>query len=312
MPLDPQALAMLEADRALGLPPRHSLSAVEARTLPTARPPAPLEPVHAVEDLSVPGPAGNIPVRVYRPSAAGDLPVLVFFHGGGWVIGSIGQTDATCRTLANRAGCVVVSVDYRLAPEHRFPAAAEDSYAVTNWVARNAAEMKIDPARIAVGGFSAGGNLAAVVPLMAKDRGGPPIAFQFLGYPITDYDFETPSYLANADGFGLSRADMIWFWNLYLTAEADGVHPYVSPMRAEDLSGLPPALVITAEFDPLRDEAEAYAVRMRGAGVDVTCTRYDGMVHGFMGAAHILAKGELALDETVGALRKAFALTGVV
>jgi acetyl esterase len=279
--------------------------------MPFARPAAPAEPVHSVADQTVPGPAGDIPVRVYRPSAASDLPLLIFFHGGGWVIGSIAQTDATCRSLANGAGCAIASVDYRLAPEHRFPAAAEDCYAVTRWMADHAAERQIDPARIGVGGFSAGGNLAAVVPLMARDRGGPAITFQFLGYPITDYNFDTPSYLTNAEGFGLSRADMIWFWDLYLTGKADGKHPYVSPMQAEDLAGLPPALVITAEFDPLRDEAEVYAERLRSAGVEVTCTRYEGMVHGFMGAAHILDKGSAAMDETVAALRAAFALTRV-
>jgi acetyl esterase len=309
MPLDPQASEMLQAERALGLPPRNSMSAVEARSLPSARPPAPSEPVHAVEDRAVPGPDGEVRVRIYRPSADSNLPVLVFFHGGGWVIGSIAQTDATCRSLANRAGCVVVSVDYRLAPEHRFPAAPEDCYAAVKWVAENPAELAIDPTRVAVGGFSAGGNLAAVVALMARDRGGPAIAHQFLAYPITDCDFDTTSYLQNAEGYGLSRADMLWFWDLYLSSEEDKAHPYVSPMRAADLTRLPPALVVTAEFDPLRDEAEAYAQALSVAGVEVRCIRYDGMVHGFMGAAHILDKGAQAVDETVAALCAAFAAT---
>jgi acetyl esterase len=309
MPLDPQASEMLQAERALGLPPRNSMSAVEARALPSARPPAPSEEVFAVEDRELPGPDGDVRVRVYRPSAETNLPALVFFHGGGWVVGSIAQTDATCRTLANRAGCLVVSVDYRLAPEFRFPAGVEDCYAAVKWVAEHPTELGIDPARLAVGGFSAGANLAAVVALMARDRGGPAIAHQFLGYPITDCEFDTPSYLENAEGYGLSRADMLWFWDLYLAREEDRAHPYVSPMRAGDLTRLPPALVVTAEFDPLRDEAEAYARALSAAGVEVRCIRYDGMVHGFMGAAHVLDKGALAIGETAAALRAAFAAT---
>jgi len=307
MPLDPQARALLDADQALGLPPRHSLSAAEARALPTARPPAPAEPVQAVEDRTLPGPGGDLPVRIDRPVLNGPLPALVFCHGGGWVVGSIAQTGSTCRALANRASCVVVSVDYRLAPEHVFPAAAEDSYVATRWVAEHGAEIGVDPARIAVGGLSAGGNLAAVVPLMARDRGGPAIAFQFLGYPITDHNFDTPSYLANADGFGLSRADMIWFWQHYVPNSSDRDNPHVSPMHEPDLSGLPPALIVTTEFDPLRDEAEAYGARLRDAGVAVTCTRYDGMIHGFVGMAHLLDKGREAFDQTVAALQSAFA-----
>jgi acetyl esterase len=309
MPLDSQAFAMLQAEQALGLPPRHTVSAAEARTMPSARTPAPVEPVYSVVDRAVPGSEGEIPVRIYQPSADASLPCLVFFHGGGWVIGSIAQIDATCRVLANRASCTVVSVDYRLAPEYRFPAGAEDCYDVTKWVAGHAEDLGVDRKRLAVGGFSAGGNLAAVVAMMARDRGGPAIAFQFLGYPITDCDFGRSSYLENAEGYGLSRADMLWFWDLYVTREEDKAHPYVSPIRAEDLAGLPPALVITAEFDPLRDEAEDFAQQLAAAGVECQCTRYDGMVHGFMGAAHLLDKGAMAIDETVAALRAAFAAT---
>ncbi len=307
MPLDPKVQALLNADQALGLPPKKTLTPEQARAQKNARPPAPLEPIHQIEDRQAAGPDGPIPVRIYRPSPQRPLPALVFFHGGGWVQGSVDQTEATCRTLANAAGCVVASVDYRLAPEAKFPAAAEDSYAATRWLAEHAAELGVDPARIAVGGLSAGGNLAAVVALMAKDRGGPALVLQVLGYPITDYNFETASYRENADGFGLSRDDMVWYWNHYLPQGGDGFHPYVSPLRAADLSGLPPALVITAEYDPLRDEAEAYAARLSAAGVPVTCTRYDGVIHGLIGMAHLLPQGRQAVEQTIAALQSAFA-----
>jgi acetyl esterase/lipase len=307
MPLDPKARAILDADDALNLPPRHTLSPVEARIQKNARPPATEEPVEQIQDRTIAVDGGRIALRFYRPAGEGPQPALVFFHGGGWVVGSIVQTEATCRVLANRAHCTVFSVDYRLAPEFKFPTAAEDCLAATRWVADNAEALGVDPARIAIGGLSAGGNLAAVVALMARERGGPRICFQFLGYPITDYDFETRSYLENSEGFGLSRADMVWFWNHYLTKPEDGMHPYVSPMRAELLSNLPPALVVTAEFDPLRDEGEAYAERLREAGVEVVCTRYAGMIHGFVGMAHLLEGGQQAIDQLVNALNAAFA-----
>jgi acetyl esterase len=307
MPLDPKAQALLDADHALGLPEKKTLTPAEARSQKNARPPAPQEPVYQIEERQAAGPAGPVPVRIYRPSPTSPLPALAFFHGGGWVQGSVDQTDPICRTLANAAGCIVASVDYRLAPEAKFPAAAEDCYAATRWLAENAAELGVDRARIAAGGLSAGGNLAAVVALMARDRGGPPLVLQVLGYPITDYNFETPSYLENADGFGLSRDDMIWYWRHYLPEGADGLHPYASPLRAADLSGVAPALVITAEFDPLRDEAEAYAARLRAAGVEVTCTRYVGMIHGFFTLPHLLDQAQQAVGQVGAALRSTFA-----
>ena len=309
MPLDPQAKAVLDQMAALGLPAMITLSPEQARRQMEMRRAAapPGDPVAHVEDRAIPGPAGDIPIRIYTPEASGTLPVLVYFHGGGWVIGSIETHDATSRALANAAGCIVVSVDYRLAPEHKFPAAAEDAYAATKWVAESAAALGGDPRRIAVGGDSAGGNLAAAVCLMARDRGGPSLAYQVLIYPVTDYSFDTPSYRENAEGYLLTKDSMGWFWNHYLRDESDGRNPYASPLRAESLAGLPPALIITAEFDPLRDEGEAYADRLREAGVPVACSRYDGMIHGFVGLATVLDKGKLAVGEAAGALRAAFA-----
>jgi acetyl esterase len=263
------------------------------------------EAVKHVEDRTIPGPAGEIPIRIYRP-ADGTLPALVYFHGGGWVIGNLDSHDLVCRMLANRSGAVVISVDYRLAPEHKYPAAADDSYAATKWVADNASELDIDPNAIAVGGDSAGGNLAAVVSLMAKEKGGPKLAMQMLVYPVTDYSFETASYTDNAEGYFLTRDAMVWFWDHYLNDRSEGSQPQASPLQATDLSGLPPAWVITAEYDPLRDEGEAYAEKLREAGVPVTVERYNGMIHGFFSMAWMLEVGERAVNEGSAALRQAF------
>ncbi len=308
MPLDPQTKAVLEQMAALNLPPYWTLSAEEARRqFEATRPPVPGEPVAKVEDRAIPGPGGDIPVRVYTPEGNAPFPILVYFHGGGWVLGNIASHDNTARLLTNRAGCIVVSVDYRLAPEHKFPAAAEDCYAATKWVADHAAELGGDPERIAVGGDSAGGNLAAVVSLMARDRGGPKLVFQLLIYPVTDYDLDRPSYQENAEGYLLTKDWMVWFWNHYLPSAEYAHHPHASPFRAEDLRGLPPALVLTAEFDPLRDEGEAYAERLREAGVPVTCTRYDGLIHGFFGMSAVIDRARDAVDQAATALREAFA-----
>ena len=246
-------------------------------------------------------------MRIYTPQGSGPFPVLVYFHGGGWVIGNVDTHDPTCRTLTNAAGCVVVSVDYRLAPEHKFPAAVDDCYAATQWVAANAAAINGDSSRIAIGGDSAGGNLTAVVAIEARDKGGPPLVFQLLVYPVTDYSFSTPSYRDNGDGYLLTKDSMVWFWDHYLRSEADGQDYRASPLRASDLTGLPPALVITAEYDPLRDEGEAYAARLQEAGVSVTCTRYDGMIHGFYGLTAVVDQARKAVEESVAALRASFA-----
>jgi acetyl esterase len=307
MSLDPQVKALLDQMAALNLPAISTLSPEAARQqvemTRAAAPPG--QPVHQVEDRTIPGPAGEIPIRIYRPADDGPLPALVYFHGGGWVICNIGTHDAVCRSLANGSGCVVISVEYRLAPEHPFPAAAEDAYAATRWVVENAAALGVDPARVAVGGDSAGGNLTAAVTLMARDQGGPPLAFQLLVYPVTDASYDTASYTENAEGYMLTRVSMEWFWNHYLRDEADRTNPLASPLRAESLSGLPPALVITAEFDPLRDEGEAYADRLRQAGVPVVCSRYDGMIHGFFGMELVLDQAKRAVAEASNALRAA-------
>jgi acetyl esterase len=280
MPLNPQAQQVLELMAAAGFQLGGDPDAVRAFMAAAPRPEG--EAVGNVEDRTVPGPHGDIPVRIYTPTGAtGTLPGLVWFHGGGWVIGNLDSADFACRMVTNASGCRLVSVDYRLAPENKFPAPVDDCLAATTWVAENGGSLGIDPSRIAVGGDSAGGNLAAAVAHLAKDAGGPAIAFQALVYPVTDYGWETGSYRDNAEGYLLTRASMEWFWGHYVNTAADGEDPRCSPLRAKDLSGLPPAIVITAEFDPLRDEGEAYAKRLKEAGVPTTQKRYDGQIHGF-------------------------------
>ncbi|MCZ6614244.1 MAG: alpha/beta hydrolase [Chloroflexi bacterium] len=307
MPLDPQAQAVLDQLAALNLPPNYTVTPSEARANAKLRPSVPGPEVSAVEARVIPGPVGDVPVRIYTPAGAGPFPVLVWFHGGGMVLGDLDMADGTARHLCVGAGCVVVSVDYRLAPEHTFPAAPEDCYAATEWVSKNAGSMDVDPNRMAVGGDSAGGNLATVVALMSRDRGGPPLAFQLVVYPMVDRDFTTESYRSNADGYLLTRDSMIWYWNHYVGAETDTTSPYAVPLRAGDLGGLPPALVITAEYDPLRDEGAAYADRLRAAGVPTVSSRYDGMIHGFFGMSAVLDSGKQAMAEACTALTEAFA-----
>jgi acetyl esterase/lipase len=309
MPLDPQAQALLDQMAAAGGQPFSTLSVEECRQAVLAFPQlsGEPEPVAHVEDRDLPGPEGTIPVRIYTPPGSGPFPVLVFFHGGGWVVCDIDTHDPVCRSLARSAGCVVVSVGYRLAPEHKFPAAVDDCYAATQWVMNNTPLINGDPERVAVGGDSAGGNLAAVVTLMARDLAGRAPIFQLLIYPVTDYLPGTPSYEENADGYFLTREDMVWFWNHYLNGEADAANPYASPLRSGSLTGLPPALVITAEFDPLRDEGELYASRLQGSGVAAVLVRYDGMIHGFFSMAGVLDQGKNALERAAAHLRLAFA-----
>jgi acetyl esterase len=309
VPLDPQARDYLDRLAASGAPPVNELPVEEARRTTeeaAAELFGPADPVGSVVDRAIPGPGGAIRLRIYAPAGtARPLPALAYFHGGGWVIGSLDTHDGVCRSLAARTPCVVVAVDYRLAPEHRFPAAVDDTWAATAWVAEHAASIGADPARIAVGGDSAGGTLAAVTALRARDR-GLELALQLLVYPVTDHSFETASYSECATGYGLTLEAMRWFWGHYLGPDGDGSHPEASPLRAAHLTGLAPALVITAELDPLRDEGEAYARRLERAGIPVALTRYEGMLHGFYRWAAITDRTQDALDESASVLRAAF------
>jgi len=309
MPLDPQAKFLLDQLAARGGPQLHELEPAQAReAFEALKLPIPGEAVASVQDLRLPGPAGEIPVRLYVPEGAPEPSgALVYFHGGGWVIGSLETHDSLCRALANRSGARVVSVDYRLAPEHRWPAAAEDCYAMACHLAEHGAALGIDGARLAVGGDSAGGNLAAVVALLARERGGPRLRHQVLIYPVTDCDFERPSYRENGEGYFLTTDAMRWFWDHYVPDRARRGDWSCAPLRAEKLEGLPPATVITAEYDPLRDEGEAYAERLREAGVPTTLTRYEGQIHGFVSLLDLLDAGRRAADEIGAALRSALA-----
>jgi acetyl esterase len=309
MPLDPQAKAFLDQVAASGAPGFDQMTVQQAREairalFATREPPLPLK---KVEDRVVNVGGVKLPVRIYTPDANGPLPILVFFHGGGWVVGDLESHDGTCRALANGAGCIVIAVDYRLAPEHKFPAAADDCYGATKWAALNAASFGGDPTRIAVGGDSAGGNLAAVVAQMATDRGAPTIKYQLLIYPVTNYSYDTASYKNNGEGYLLTKGSMQWFWNHYLNNPNDGENPYASPLRGQRLSNLPPAWVLTAEFDPLCDEGAAYAKKMKDAGVAVEYTDYKGMIHGFFSLGHMFDQGKKAVAEACSKLKAAFA-----
>ena len=310
MPLDAQTQAVVDSIAASGEPPMHTLSVAEARQAQlkaVAAMGGKPETVGHSEDRELPGPQGTIPVRIYSPKGKGPFPLLVFFHGGGWVIGDLDSHDVLCRRLTNAAGCVTVAVHYRLAPEHKFPAGLEDCYAATQWVAAHAATINGDATCIAVGGDSAGGNLATAVALMARDRGGPTLVYQLLIYPTTDYYLPgTRSLVENAEGYFLTRDGIIWFWNHYVQRGADAKHPYASPLRAPDLSGLPPALVQTVEFDPLRDEGEQYVARLREAGVPVAHTRYNQTIHAFVLLAGVIDQAKTAIAECAAGLRAAF------
>jgi acetyl esterase len=305
MALDPDMKLLLDQMAAAKIAAFHTLTPQAAREQMARRPAGgdPV-PVASVQNRLIPGPNGEIPIRIYTPEGSGPFGVLVYFHGGGWVLGSLDMTDQPCRMITKASGCITVSVDYRLAPEHKFPAGPEDCYAATKWVSDHAAELNCDASRIAVGGTSAGGTLAAVTALMARDRGAPKIAFQLLVYPATRRELDSPSQRQFAeDGYILSRADMEWFWDHYLVSDADAAHPYACPDRAKSLAGLPPAFVLTAEYDPLRDEGEAFAARLREEGVATVLKRYDGVTHGFFGMPSLLQKSRAAIAEASEVLR---------
>jgi len=311
MALDPQAQEVINLVIKSGRPAYHTLSPKDARQLfretrPASTPTPPR--IGDVRDLMADGPGGPIPLRVYRPAgvAAGTaLPALVYFHGGGWVIGDLDTHDVQCRQLTAEAGVTVVAVDYRLAPEHKFPAAVDDAWAATRWVAAHGSDFGVDGRRIAVAGDSAGGNLAAVVSLLAREAGAPAIRLQVLVYPVTDVAAETKSYHDFADGYLLTRESMRWFKNHYLKSASEAEDWRVSPLRAMSLAGLQPALVVTAGFDPLRDEGAAYAARLTDAGVRVDYVCYGGMIHGFMPMGRLIDTGNRAISQVAASLRQA-------
>jgi acetyl esterase len=313
MPLHPEVkalLAQMSPDPDLEMPPDLTPAQIRAGFNNNRMLPASLEPVGRAYHEQIPVDGGMITLRVYEPAGVGPFPVVLWMHGGGWVVGSLEENDHVCRRICKEAAAVVVSVDYRLAPEATFPTAAEDTYAALCWVAANGERLNADTTRIAVGGESAGGNLATVAALISRDRGGPAIAFQVLISPVVGAPSDNrPSYQEFAEGYFLTRESMEWFFEHYPNQPADLDNPYLLPLRASDLSGLPPALVITAEYDVLRDEGEAYAARLAEAGVPCELVRYDGQIHGFVA---LFPDGHLSdtiesHHRVVSALRGAFA-----
>jgi acetyl esterase len=270
----------------------------------------PEQPVAEVQNRTIPGPAGPIAVRVYRPVLRETLPALVYFHGGGFVICNLDTHDRQCRGLANASGCAVISVEYRLAPENKYPAAVDDAYSATKYVSEHAGEFGIDPEKLGVGGDSAGGNLATVVARLARDRGGPQLKFQLLVYPVVDFYDKSPSMQELGKDYFLTAEAMDWFAATYLPSHDAGLEPNASPMNAADFRGLPAAMVITAEYDPLRDQGETYARRLESAGVPVEMKRYEGMIHAFFSFAGVIDKGKVAIADAGAAMRRALGASG--
>ncbi len=313
MPLDEDArqlIAGLEAAfPAIGV---DVTDAAQARRILSEQPALEIAPVPVgrIEERMISGQHEDVPARIYWPDGrdgpeGAPLPLIAFFHGGGFALCDLDTHDAVCRNLTNMVDAIVVSVDYRLAPEAPFPGGVEDCFAATEWTHKHASELGGDPARIAVVGDSSGGNYAAVVAMMARDRSGPPIAFQYLIYPVTDYSFDSASYVENGQGYFTTTTHLRWYWEQYIgTDEVAGSDPYASPLRADDLSGLPPARIITAEFDPLRDEGEAYAARLSEAGVNTTVRRFDGMFHGFFTFSAFFPPGQQANEEEFAVLKQ--------
>jgi acetyl esterase len=306
MPLDPQVQEMRDRKERDGVAPLYTMTLDAARAADLASIRAAggsPEKVHEVTDHWLEGPGGRVALRVYRPNAEPGLPVLMYFFGGGWVLGTIDTADGIARSLANAAGCIVAVPGYRLAPEHPFPAAVEDCWAATEWVVANAEALGADPSRIAVGGDSAGGNLAASLTLMAAEAGGPRLAGQLLVYPNTDQTADDESMRTNDDPYLFNHHSVAWYRSHYFTDPDDAYNPLASPLQAESLAGLPPALVITAEYDPLRDQGERYAARLAHDGVPVAVTRYEGMIHGFFAMSGTLEAGKVALAQAAKQLR---------
>lgn len=300
--LDPDVAAVIDEFEAAGVPPWHALSVESARRLEDELFSAGSGPaLPTVRDVAIDGPGGELPLRVYRP-AADDPPTLVYYHGGGWVLGTLDSVDDICRHLAARAGCLVVSVGYRLAPEHPFPAAVDDAYAALTWASRYAGDLGGDPGRLGVAGTSAGGNLAAATALRARE-GGPDLAGQFLGYPIVDPALDTDSYRAHADGPLLTKADMAWFWDQYLRSPAGAHHPFANLSTVRNHDGLAPATVLTAGHDVLRDEGVAYAEALGSAGVPTDHDHYPSLVHGFLSLTDEVAAADAAMDALADRVR---------
>lgn len=302
MALHPQARTFLDAMAEQDAPGWEQLTPTESR-----------EVFSGLTDLFGDGPTvarvedrvsdKSISVRLYWPSGDGPFPAVVYFHGGGWVLGDLDTHDALCRRMANRSSAVVVSVDYQRSPEAAFPSAIEDCYAATQYVADQAEGLRVDPNQIIVAGDSAGGNLAAAVAIMARDREGPKICLQVLVYPVLDHRCETDSYRDFAEGFGLTKASMQWFWQQYLGPDGDGSNPLASPLLADEFAGLPQTHIITAEYDVLRDEGEQYVNRLKESGVPTTHRRYDGMIHGFVQLAGVFDVGRDAVDDIATVIR---------
>lgn len=325
MQLDSAAQAVIDQYAKFNAPPIETLSPENARSNPTLKNaveemaagsamvrtmnvamPALPEPVGLITHQLIPSTNGAILARVFTPKGDGPFPVVVYFHGGGWVIANLDVYEPSCRALCNAAEAIIVSVAYRLAPEHKYSAAAEDAHAAVQWVMENAGRLGGDPRRVAVAGESAGGNLATVACLKARDEGGRMPVAQLLVYPVTNASMNTPSYQEQANAKPLNAAMMPWFWKHYLENESQGREAYASPMQAESLAGLPPAIIITAENDPLRDEGEAYARRLAGEGVSVNSQRFDGVMHEFFGLAGAVSKAAEAVKFAAEGLKKVF------
>lgn len=305
--LDPQVEAAIDRIQDLGVPEWHALSVESCRRIEDEvfSHGAGEPPVARTREFSIAGPAGDIRLRVYWPTVGGHLPVMVYFHGGGWVVGTLDGVDDICRRLAVGGECIVVSADYHLAPEHRFPTQVEEAHRVVEWAAGTAETLDGDPASVAVAGTSAGANLATVAARLARERASPDIGFQLLLYPITAHRFDTDSYAENASGYLLSRASMRWFWDHYLRSDVDGYNPFASPLWADDLAELPAATVVTAGFDPLRDDGVEYADRLEAAGVPVDHRHYEGMCHGFLSLTDEVAVADDAMATVTADVRAA-------